>query len=85
MTPQIGTARIQTQVCLSAFAEYSWKMFVFCLSLLSLALPVPGADLHSWLFPGAFILHLAICQEEAEREGKLRSVPCPAFTLLEPS
>lgn len=68
MTPQIGTARIQSQVCLSAFADYSWKMCrVFsALSLLSLALPVPGADLHSLLFPGAFILHLAICQEEAE-------------------
>lgn len=39
------------------------------------ASPVPEADLPSLLLSGALILHLAICQEEADAEGwRLRRV-----------
>lgn len=61
---------------------------VFCLSPLSLAPPVPGADLHRLLLSGALILHLAVCQEEADAGGwRMRRASSglrPAL-LLEPS
>lgn len=66
MAPQIGKARIQTQVCLSVCLCRIQLPCVFCLSLLSPALSVPGADLHSLLFPGAFTLHDVILFTSSE-------------------
>lgn len=59
MTPQIGKARIQTQVCLSAFAEYSCHVFSAChscprlsqcLGLTSIACFSQGPSFCIWQF-----------------------------------